>query len=351
MTTSSALADRALSVSVRPGVANAEWDAFVSAQADGTFCHRAGWATVLADSLGATPHFLEARDASGALRGVLPLFRVRSVLLGDYLVSVPFLNYGGALGDDVARSALAEAAVELGRELGVDAVELRARARESSSLTSLDKKVTVVLPLPATEAELWSALPSKLRSQIRRPMKENMEVRRGPAEIAAFHDVLARNMRDLGTPVLSRRFFESAASAFGDDVIVTTVHHEGRAVAAGYGFMHGDEFEITWASSLRDANKLSPNMLLYWELMKHAVERGARTFNFGRCTPGGGTHRFKLQWGGVDVPLGWSVWSRSGGDGTPKPDKPIFRIATAAWQRMPLWAANTIGPIVSRSLP
>ena len=338
-------------LSVQPALPGAEWDAFVAEQPDGTFCHRAGWADVLARSLGATPHYLAAREASGALRGVLPLFRVRSALLGDYLVSVPFLNYGGALGTDAARSALAEAAVALGRTLGVDAVELRARTREASSLAPLDRKVTVEMPLPATEAELWSALPSKLRSQVRRPMKEGMEARHGAQQIAAFHDVFARNMRDLGTPVLPRRFFAAAAETFGEDVVVTTIQYEGRAVAAGYGFLHDGEFEITWASSLREYNRLSPNMLLYWELMKHAIERGARTFNFGRCTPDGGTHRFKLQWGGVDVPLGWSVWSRNGGDGTPKPDKPIFRIATAAWQRMPLWAANSIGPLVARSLP
>ena len=341
----------ATGLSVRAATPGAEWDTFISDQPDATFCHRAGWAGVLSRSLGATPHFLEARDASGALRGVLPLFRVRSALLGDYLVSVPFLNYGGALGADDARSALAEAAVALGRELRVDAVELRSRAREASALSSLDRKVTVELPLPATEAELWSALPSKLRSQVRRPMKEGMEASHGAQELDAFHDVFARNMRDLGTPVLPRRFFADAAQTFGDDVVVMTIRHEGRAVAAGYGFMHDGEFEITWASSLREYNRFSPNMLLYWELMKHAIERGARTFNFGRCTPGGGTHRFKLQWGGVDVPLGWSVWSRNGGDGTPKPDKPIFRIATAAWQRMPLWAANSIGPLVARSLP
>jgi serine/alanine adding enzyme len=338
-------------IEVRPVEPGAEWDAFVAASPESTFCHRAGWAGVLARTLGARTHCLEARDGAGTLQGVLPLYRVRSALLGDYLVSVPFLNYGGALGSEEARSALAEAAVALGRELRVDAVELRARNREESTLQSLDRKVTVELSLPATEAELWSALPSKLRSQVRRPMKAGMTARHGPQELDAFHDVFARNMRDLGTPVLPRRFFADAASTFGGDVVITTIRHEGRAVAAGFGFLHHGEFEITWASSLREYNPMSPNMLLYWELMKHAIERGAHTFNFGRCSPGGGTHRFKLQWGGSDVPLGWSVWSRNGGDGTPKPDKPIFRIATSLWQRMPLWAANTIGPLVSRSIP
>ena len=37
-----------------------------------------------------------------------------------------------------------------------------------------------------------------------------------------------------------------------------------------------------------------------------------RRFNFGRCSPGGGTHRFKQQWGGRDVPLHWYQHARDG---------------------------------------
>jgi dTDP-4-amino-4,6-dideoxygalactose transaminase len=38
-------------------------------------------------------------------------------------------------------------------------------------------------------------------------------------------------------------------------------------------------------------------MLLYWSLIREAIARGTRAFNFGRCTPGAPTHRFKQQWG------------------------------------------------------
>jgi len=38
-----------------------------------------------------------------------------------------------------------------------------------------------------------------------------MTARCGPGELAPFYDVFARNMRDLGTPVLPRAFFERIA--------------------------------------------------------------------------------------------------------------------------------------------
>ena len=328
----------------------AEWDAFVRARAESTFCHLGGWHRVLKEALGAQPHYLLARDAGGTVAGVLPLARVRSVL-GDYLVSVPFLNYGGSLGAEPARSALAAAAARAGEELGVGMIELRSRVRETSEFRATGRKITVELALPDTDDELWNGLRSKVRSQVRRPMKEGMEYREGADQLEAFYRVLAANMRDLGTPVLPRRFFRVAARELAQEISFFAVYHEGRAVAAGCGFFHGDEFEITWASSLRSHNHLSPNMLLYWEAMRGAIARGARRFNFGRCTPGGGTHRFKQQWGGRDVALGWSTWPADQGDALPSADRPIFKLATAVWQRMPLWSTNRIGPIVSRWLP
>ena len=103
------------------------WDGFVREDSDGTFCHLAGWHSVMREALGARPHYLEARDDKGALAGVLPLVRVKSALLGDYLVSMPFLNYGGALGAEAVRTELANESVRLGVELGSGTVELRSR--------------------------------------------------------------------------------------------------------------------------------------------------------------------------------------------------------------------------------
>jgi lipid II:glycine glycyltransferase (peptidoglycan interpeptide bridge formation enzyme) len=45
-------------------------------------------------------------------------------------------------------------------------------------------------------------------------------------------------------------------------------------VAGGCGFRFGQEFEMTWASSLRRYNKEAPNMLVYWSFMERAIAEG-----------------------------------------------------------------------------
>lgn len=329
----------------------AEWDAFVHSRSDATFCHLYGWHDVMEDAFGHTTHYLSARDDAGHLEGVLPLVRVRSRLFGDYLVSMPFLNYGGPVGEPDAVAALMDYALRLAEEAGVDLLELRSRSELPGDLAVSHRKITVLLDLPADPEELWEAFKAKVRSQIRRPMKEGMETVIGPDQVGSFYHVFSRHMRDLGTPALPREVFDHALQAFPKKMVFATVYHEHGPVAVGAGFVHRDEFEITWASALREYSRLAPNMLLYWSLMEEMSGRGLKTFNFGRCTPGGGTHRFKSQWGGRDVPLPWAQWSPGGLNGTPSPDSAKFRLATRVWRGLPLAVTNHVGPWLARKIP
>lgn len=331
----------------------AEWDAFVRSRPESTFCHLHGWRTIVGDLLGHQTRYLAARTQAGELAGVMPLVRVRSRLFGDYLMSMPFLNYGGPLGDHDALNVLTAHARDLAAATGVDLLELRSRTELPlpDGMEQTDRKITVVLDLPEDPEVLWKDFKSKVRSQVRRPMKEDMEARIGLDQITPFYEIFCVNMRDLGTPVLPRSFFTRALHVFEEEIVVAAVYHEDTPVAAGAGFVHGSEFEITWASALREYSRMAPNMLLYWSLMEEMIKRGVKRFNFGRCTPDSGTHRFKSQWGGRDVPLPWAQWSAEDVDATPNPDSPTFEMAVKVWQKLPLAVTNRVGPWLARSIP
>ena len=331
------------------------WDDFVTKQPDSTFCHLHGWSRVFEDALGHECTYLTAVNELGETQGVLPLVRVRSVLFGHHLVSAPFLNYGGPIGTVEASRFLCEEAAALASGSGVDLLELRSRFEVAApSLTTNRRKITVLLDLPCDPDVLWNdGLKAKVRSQVRRPRKEGMEARFGVEEVGSFYQVFGRGMRDLGTPVLAREFFEQLVAVFPDRVEFGAVYLDDVPVAAGCGFTWKNEFEMTWAASLREYNRMAPNMLLYWSFMERMIHRGLKVFNFGRCTPEGGTHRFKRQWGDTrDVPLPWAQWSKSGVTATPNPEgRPLLQFATKAWSRLPLAIANRLGPRLARILP
>lgn len=329
-----------------------QWDAFVQRTPGSTFCHLAGWREIMTDVLGHECLYRIATDEDGKWQGVLPLVRVRSRLFGHYLVSMPFLNYGGPIGTPAAQRLLAEDGKALARRSAVDLLELRTRHSVPCDLEISNRKITVVLNLPESPDLLWrKVLPSSRRRQIERAKKEGLEARFGPDQLEPFYEVFAHNMRDLGTPVLPRRLFEEIARLFPNFAVFGVAYANGRPLAGGCGLVWGDEFEITWVSSLREYDHLMPNMFLYWSYMQHLIGRGVRVFNFGRCTPNGRTHRFKHQWGGVDVPLPWLQWSPSEIDTTPSPERPIYRVATAMWSYVPVRVANLVGPVLARQIP
>jgi hypothetical protein len=173
------------------------------------------WRPLIAEVMGHEPVYLAARSDGGEIVGVLPMFRLRSWIFGSRMVSMPFLNYGGPLGEPPAVAALLGQAVQEAMEAGVKDMELRTpRIALPSDLAVTDRKVTVLLPLPPEPEELWSSFKAKVRSQIRRPMKEGMEPRFGPEQVEPFYEVYSRNMRDLGTPVLPKAVLRARRHAF-----------------------------------------------------------------------------------------------------------------------------------------
>lgn len=329
----------------------AEWNRFVERSSQSTFAHRGEWAHLIERLFRQKHEYLVAEDSSGTWRGILPLVHLRGVL-GHFLLSMPFLNDGGPIGDEVAREQLAKAAIALARASRAKSVELRSREPVPGTDSAGGHKVGVRLSLPATVEELWEkTFKAKLRSQIRRPTKEGMTTHVGADQLEAFHAVFCHNMRDLGTPALPRRFFALLQDEFGNDVVFVSVRAKsGRPAAAACCLVWRKEIEVVWASSLREFNPLSPNMLLYATLMEHAIARGATLFNFGRSTPGAPTHRFKQQWGGNDVQLPWLIWPDRGNAGGSERSR-VLGAAISVWRRLPLPIANRLGPMIAGQLP
>lgn len=329
------------------------WDAYVHANPHALGYHRIAWRRIIEQAFGHPTHYLMA-ESGGRVTGVLPAVRLKSALFGDFLVSLPFVNYGGACADDdaVVRE-LMDALARLGRELGVDHVEVRTETATDYGLRARSAKVSMRKRLPPTADALWKSFPSKLRSQIKRAQQEAMTVRIGrEEELDAFYEVFSINMKDLGTPVYSRRLFASVLENLPDASWICTVRLGNTPVAAGFLVGYREMIEIPWASSLRRYNRLSPNMLLYWSVLQFAAERGYGVFDFGRSSPDSGTYKFKAQWGAEPVPLYWHYWVH--GDGPlPElnPQNPKYQLAVRVWQQLPLGLTRLIGPSIVKHLP
>ena len=344
----------ALSVELSEGEPDERWDAFVTTCPRASVYHFRVWQKIIQGVFGQKAYFLSAASGAGDLVGVLPLIRLRSRIFGDYMVSMPYVNYGGAVGTDASvERALVTRACELATDIGTTHIEFRDTSPWRGDWCTRTDKVAMILALPRSAEDLWSALGSKVRAQIKRPQREGAEVERGGGELLEeFYAVFARNMRDLGTPVYAKEFFGAILDAFPGSSAIVLTRLKGKPVAAGFLLGFRKRLEIPWASSLREYNRMGVNMLLYWEALKHAIETGYDAFDFGRSSENSGTYRFKRQWGAEPEQLYWHYWLRQG-TSLPAltPTNPKYRLAVRAWQRLPLFLANRIGRSIVKNLP
>jgi FemAB-related protein (PEP-CTERM system-associated) len=316
--------------------------------------HDLRWLACLARGLSQEPLAIEIQR-EGRLAGLLPLALVASGMFGRFLVSLPYVNSAGPLtdDDDVAHR-LVDRAVELARELNVRYLELRdERPIEHPALTERNtSKVHMRLALPATPELLLASFKSKLRSQLKGHQKNDFQIAWGSGELLPeFYDVFSRNMRDLGTPVYPRQFFAAILDEFAGQAELCVTRLAGRAVAAAL-LIHGRGIsEVPSASSLRQFNSSGANMVMYWHLLCRAIDRGQSMFDFGRSTIGGGTYKFKEQWGALPEPAVWQYHVRRGSASQMRPESGKFGLAIRVWQRLPLWLANLVGPAIVRGIP
>jgi len=214
-------------------------------------------------------------------------------------------------------------------------------------------KVTLEVELPKSIDEVWKRLSSGMRNKIRNAKKHDLQIEWGGDEfVNCFYSIFARNMRDLGTPVYPRRWFESVCRHFPGEIRIVVVRDEGRPVAAGFVILFRDTVEFPWSASLRESRRKYSAVLMYWALLEWALANGYRKVDLGRCTPQSGTHEFKRHWVCQEKPLHWYYWLSQG---SPLPElraeNPRYRLATRLWQRLPLAVANLIGPRIVRAIP
>ena len=330
-----------------------EWDDYVKSHPEGSIDHLWRWREVFSRVFGHQSTYLVARR-DGAVAGILPLVHFRSRLFGRFLVSVPFLNYGGVLASDAAAGdALIAQAHHVAQRFGASHVELRHTSRQFTGLHCRAHKLKLTRSLPSTPDGLWSDVDRKVRNQVRKAQKDGLTAHTGHSElIADFYAVFSRNMRDLGTPVYPKSLFVETARLFSDDLRVYVVRLGRVPVAAAIALRFRDIIIVPWASSLREHRQHCPNMLLYWTMLENASQLGARTFDFGRSTRDAGTHQFKLQWGATETPLHWEyllLTKAAVPDHGPTNAK--FAAAIAVWQRLPLWVTEAVGPAIVRNIP
>jgi FemAB-related protein (PEP-CTERM system-associated) len=341
----------AVTVRTIEGQDTTRWDRFVRASPDGTFFHLAAWREIFANALHAKPHYLLA-ERDGEVVGVLPLVHQSSLIFGSELSGAPFCVEGGPLvTNNQARSALLSAALRLREQLGAQYLEFRSRkAQHQGAVVKRDLYATFTGPITSNDDENLKRISRKQRAVIRKAIEGSLtsEV---DSDVDRLYRIYSESVRNLGTPVFSKRYFASLLSAFENQCDVVVVLDRGQPQAAVMSFYYGNTVLPYYGGGIADARKTGANDFLYWEVIRRAAAKGYTVFDFGRSKAGTGAFAFKKNWGFEPQWLEYEYWTPPGKAVPEKnPTNPKYRLLIEAWKRLPLPVANFFGPFIARSL-
>lgn len=334
----------------------ARLEALVAAHPQGSAFHRPAWLSSVAKGTGNQALALVA-ERGGEVTAYLPLLEIHSAVFGRVLASSGFGVGGGALlSEGTDGSALFAAAEELALRRACPSIELRGGPLPEDRpgwQVRHDTHCGFVAPLAADDEAQLLAIPRKQRAEVRKGIANDLtvEVGRDAAARAAHYAVYAESVRNLGTPVFPRSLFDAVLDGFGDAADILTVHHEGAPVASVLSLYHKGAVMPYWGGGTRAARALRANDRMYFELMRHARQRGVTRFDFGRSKTGGGAYDFKRNWGFEPEPLGYASWTAPGviaRDADPTSAKHAAMIAL--WRQLPLAISNRLGPWLARGL-
>lgn len=287
-----------------------KWQDYVARSPNATIYHDVAWRDVFHRSLHYRSYYLTAMDAQGVVSGVLPLFRVPSLLGRPKLVSIPFRDRGGVVADDAeVLLALVGAAERLRRELSASVLELKTITPYSDAVverTGLQRTDHWVHSEVETAGlaghDLMRMLGEKTRNMIRQAQNAGLAVENSAGEGALedWMSIYRASQHHLGLPAFPRTFFDSMLRLLGayDKARLLVVRDRQKSpMAACIVFVDKQRLIYGYSASTTAGREARANDLMLFHLLEWACANGIRWFDLGSDSPlQEGLLFFKRKW-------------------------------------------------------
>jgi len=339
------------------------WNNYVTQHDNHSPYHLFAWKNAVSEAYHHADHYLIAEEEINQAQevvGIFPLIVFSKPLSKPNLCALPFCDVGGILANNnEIKSQLLVESKKVASLYQANVIELRSSTGKALSDEKTEQakrqfeKVSMLMPLPENSELLFSSFKSKLRSQIRKAEKNGLHYKVGSKKnmLDDFYQVFSHNMRALGSPVHAKQWFECLLKYYQEKMIISIVYKEQIPVGAGIVLIAGNKAAIPWASTKAEYNRLSPNMMLYWSLLKHLSDNSVDKFDFGRSSFGEGTYKFKQQWGAQPTPLNWQVINLTTNQKVENKNSNSGRLRAIIeniWRKLPIKLTVFLGPKIRK---
>lgn len=341
---------------------DAVWDRFAASHAHGLIYHTTAWKRALEQAF---PHisgrFLVLCDKNtGQITAGIPVYVVRSWLLGNRIVSVPYAS----LSDPLVKAAdeldqLMPSVRDLRLKTGARTIEIRTRSvtpifRTPGLIpTSVYKHHVLRLDRPP-QILFRTFAKTSICQKISKAEKAGVTVAETDGrDLHIVYDILCQTRRRLNLPLMPFTLFQALNTSLGPrNMKLFIAQHQGRPVGCHVVLISGDLWISEFSGNSDDASS-GVNQLLYWDTIQRACDSGASAFSFGRtATPNTGLLEYKRRWAPIEEDL--TYFGDTDGAGTaPASSRETtlhYRVIKSILSRSPLPVCKAIGQFCYRHL-
>jgi CelD/BcsL family acetyltransferase involved in cellulose biosynthesis len=337
---------------------DAALSSFLGASPQATIYHAPEWRNALTATYDYDPVYLGCFDEDG-LTAVLPMMEVASWLTGKRLVSLPFSNVCGPIGEEGACRRLLEEAIGLYQARGDAAVEIRTQADinpvKHDSMDDVSYFITSIVDLDPDPDVVWKRFKDRnVRTEVRQAVKKGVSVREAEAQedLKRFYELYAPSRQAHGVPPQPFDFFRNLWRNLrpGHMDLFMAMHEEhcvGGLITLGFGRTICAAY-IGGAPAYRSYRI---HQILFWKAMEAGCTRGFERFDFLRTAKKSKDLRyFKQRWNAREVELDYLYHPEVRGTASTVEETAKYRLLTAVLKRSPAFVGKAFGKILYRHL-
>jgi len=291
-------------------------------------------------------------------------FIILNGFFGKKLISIPFLDSGGFLGNP-SKETIKEIK-EFAKKEKLKDIEIRInnffpnfeKTKElllNEGFKFVKNKQQAISILPNSQEKLWEDFHKHTRNDIRKAERSGIIAKKinNLDELKKFYKIYSIQIRNFGTPQHSFKFFKNIFKNLGADFFGLNCYLQKRVIASLIAFYGKGYCYVGFNVSTPKFREFRPNDLLYWETIKESITRGALNFDMGQVNSDylnnsreGGLTKFKEKWGPKKYDkFIFNLYSN--GEINKKEKLKLFRVV---WKRLPLSISKKIGPNITKRL-
>lgn len=327
---------------------------FIRRTPEASVYHTPEWRDAVVATYGYVPTYLAFLE-DDQVTALFPIMLVRSWLTGTRLVSLPFANACGPIGEAGHVPGLLDRALSLLAETKAKALEIRTQAGlnnfDDPRFASVSFFVTSIMDLDPDPQKIWKAFPSGgVRTEVRQAEKRGLTVDRATTleELAEFYRLFAKLRLKFGVPPQPYDFFVNLWNHLGrEHSKLFVAKHEGRTVGGLFSLGSGTTLCGSYIGSDPAYRPSRVHQILYWKTIEAACLEGYKMFDFLRTAKKDeGIRFFKHRWNAREVDLDYRYYPEVKGTAATVEETGKYALLTGVLKHAPFSVGKAVGKMI-----